>query len=68
MKRWHLCELEDQPWLPTTIRDAVTEVLREALVVGGRVYAPAVPLLARLVAQCGQRRVVDLCFTALSSG
>lgn len=61
MKRRHLYELEDQEWFPRLLRDAVTDFLSEALVVGGRVYSPAVPLLAHVIKQAGAERVIDLC-------
>lgn len=61
MKRRHLCELEDQQWFPPSLRDAITDFLRVALVVGGRVYSPSVPLLARVLKYAGTARVVDLC-------
>jgi len=61
VKRRHLCELEDQSWFPAPLRDAVTDFLRVALVVGGRVYSPAVPLIERVVKHAGTHQVVDLC-------
>lgn len=61
MKRRHLCELEDQQWFPGSLRDAITDFLRVALVVGGRVYSPTVPLLERVLKYAETDQVVDLC-------
>ncbi|WP_432946245.1 hypothetical protein ACQPXM_07720 [Kribbella sp. CA-253562] len=61
MKRRHLWELEDQHWFPPLLRDAITDFLRTALVVGGKVYRPAIPLLARVLKHSGTDQVIDLC-------
>lgn len=61
MARRHLFEFEDQTWLPSRVRDGITDFLRDALVVGGRVYAPVVPLLDRVLKHAGTDRIVDLC-------
>lgn len=61
LRRRHLFEFEDQSWLPAVIRDAITDFLRETLVVGGRVYSPALDLLEELLDRSGGNRVVDLC-------
>ena len=58
MKRRHLFEWEDQPWLPRRLRADLTALLRYH---GGALYRPVVPLLRHwlLRNRCG--RVVDLC-------
>jgi hypothetical protein len=61
VKRRHLWELEDQNWFPPLLRDAITDFLRTALVVGGKVYRPVVPLLARVLKHSGTDQVIDLC-------
>lgn len=61
MKRRHLFEFEDQAWFPALLRDAVTDFLREALVVGNRMYAPVVPLLERTLKHSGTDTIIDLC-------
>jgi hypothetical protein len=60
MKRFHLFEIEDQPWCPRTLRDALTDYLQFALVTM-KPYAAMVPLLASALQSTGARRVLDLC-------
>ena len=60
MKRLHLFEIEDQPWCPPTIRDALTDYLQFALV-ATKPYAAMVPLLATALQRTGAPRVLDLC-------
>lgn len=61
MKRRHLFEFEDQRWFPAFLRDAITDFLSEALVVGKQVYAPALPLLTKLLERQESSCIVDLC-------
>jgi hypothetical protein len=58
--RWHPPELEDQPWLPAVFRDYLTDGLNLSIA-ATKVYEPTAPLIARVLAQTGHRRVVDLC-------
>lgn len=60
-RRHQLFEFQDFAWFPALWRDTITDWLREAVVVGGRVYEPAVPLVARLLKSAGTNRIVDLC-------
>lgn len=60
VKRLHLMELNDQAWLPTSIRDAMTDYLQYAMRVG-RAYAPIVPRLQNALQQTQARQIVDLC-------
>lgn len=60
MKRWHLFEWEDQPWLPAVFRDFVTDHLH-TFMQQEDLFAPAVPLIADVLRATGQRRIVDLC-------
>lgn len=60
MRRWHLIEIEDQPWCPRAIRDAATDYLQFSIAVG-KVYAPIADKLRRAVARAGAVRVIDLC-------
>ena len=60
MKRIHLFELEDQRWLPATIRDADTDFLRFILEVGN-VYAPIIDRLRRALARTNSDEILDLC-------
>ncbi|HLA64581.1 MAG TPA: hypothetical protein VK610_09160, partial [Rhodothermales bacterium] len=57
MRRLHLFELGDQPWLPRALRDDLTALLAHQL---GDVYRPVVPLLSWWLGRCGCTRVVDL--------
>lgn len=61
MRRRHLFEFEDQRWFPAFLRDAITDFLSEALVVGKQVYTPVLPLLTKLLEQQGSSCIVDLC-------
>ncbi|MCB9611514.1 MAG: class I SAM-dependent methyltransferase [Sandaracinus sp.] len=60
MRRLDVPEIEDQPWCPRVLRDAVTDHLRFLAEVT-RGFEPVVPLLERALARSGTRRVVDLC-------
>ncbi len=60
MARLHLIEIHDQPWCPSSLRDALTDFLGFALRVG-RAYAAALPLLRAAVERAGATRIVDLC-------
>ncbi|MBL9107284.1 MAG: hypothetical protein JNL82_40715 [Myxococcales bacterium] len=60
MRRHHLFEFEDQPWLPGLVRDGMTDLLGktiEAL----RLYEPVAPLLADALRATGDREILDLC-------
>ncbi|WP_205502702.1 class I SAM-dependent methyltransferase [Rufibacter psychrotolerans] len=58
--RWHLFELEDQPWFPHVVRQGMMDVLRVMITALG-MYKPIVPLLRQALAHTGQTQVVDLC-------
>ena len=60
MRRWHLIEIEDQPWCPRVIRDAATDYLQFSIAVG-KVYAPIADKLRGAIERAGAARVVDLC-------
>ncbi len=60
-RRLQLFEFEDLAWFPVVWRDTITDWLREVVVVGNRVYGPAVPLIARLLKSTGTNKIVDLC-------
>ncbi len=60
MARLHLVELEDLPWIPAPIRDAVTGYLQATIDLSDP-YAPIVPRLAAAVQRSGATRIVDLC-------
>lgn len=59
MRRHHLFELADAPWLPTVIKDGVTDNLQLGLNLF-RPYDVVVPRLAELLRQTGAERVLDL--------
>lgn len=60
MRRFHLFEIEDQPWCPEFLRTAITDFLR-ALMEWFAPYAVAAPLLARALTQVGEAEILDLC-------
>lgn len=60
MRRFHLFELEDQPWLPSSIRDGITDFLQFA-VVASDLYGRTITRLQRALQQSGQSRIIDLC-------
>ncbi len=60
LRRFHLAEIEDQPWCPALLRDALTDFLHAVLNLGG-VYLVIVPRLRAALERCGTRRVIDLC-------
>lgn len=61
MKRRHFFEFEDLRWFPAVLRDAVTDFLRDELVLGLDVYAPTAALVNELMSRQGDWRVLDLC-------
>lgn len=58
--RVHLFEFSDQPWLPTALRDGLTDLLSKGIEVGG-FYDPVAPLLADALRVTGERSLLDLC-------
>lgn len=60
MRRVHLIEIEDQPWCPAPVRDAMTDYLQ--LVLSKlHPYAVIAPRLRAALQRTGARRVIDLC-------
>lgn len=60
MKRLHLVELEDQPWLPASVRDGATDIL-DVFFARLRMYRPLAPRVAGFMQEVHQRRWFDLC-------
>jgi hypothetical protein len=60
VRRFHLPELEDQPWFPAILRDPMTDLLN-AMIVTLRIYDPIVPLLRGAIAASGADAILDLC-------
>ena len=60
MRRLQLLEIEDQPWCPASLRNALTDYLRFALDLT-RPYDAIAPRLAEAIRRSGATRVVDLC-------
>ena len=60
MPRLPVPELEDYPWWPAPLRDAMTGFLRSASETL-RISAVAAPLLDDVLRASGQRRIIDLC-------
>ncbi|MEJ2492319.1 MAG: class I SAM-dependent methyltransferase [Desulfuromonadales bacterium] len=60
MRRWHLIEIEDLPFLPTSVRNLLTDVLA-FLSTRLKIYRPVLPLLEDVLVKMGTRRIIDLC-------
>jgi hypothetical protein len=60
VRRLQLVELEDQPWVPRSIRNGGTDVLDVLLATTG-VYRPLAPALAAFMTTVGLQRWLDLC-------
>lgn len=60
MKRIHFFEIEDQAWLPKSIRDGVTDFLRIA-VLWSDLYKPFSQKLDAALVRSRSQQVVDLC-------
>ncbi|MEZ4680198.1 MAG: hypothetical protein R2932_38870 [Caldilineaceae bacterium] len=60
MARQQLMEIHEQPWCPAVIRTGATDYLRFIATVA-RQYRHVVPLLDEALANCGSRRIIDLC-------
>ena len=58
--RRQLFEIHDLPWCPPSLRDALTDFLAFSLNLAGT-YDAAGPILRRVVARSGARRIIDLC-------
>lgn len=59
VKRWHLFELEDFPWVPRAVRDGATDIL-DMMFARMKLYAPVVPKLRALLDATALREQVDL--------
>lgn len=60
MRRLHLFEFEDQTWLPSVIRDAMTGILN-IIEEKGKLYTPIAPRLRVVLQELKCERIVDLC-------
>ncbi len=60
MKRLHLTEIEDQAWLPASIRDAMTDYLQFVIRMG-RPYDAILPRLQHALQETQAKQVIDLC-------
>lgn len=59
MRRIQFFEIADQSWCPRIVREGVTDYLQHAID-AGRVYAPAAPVLARVLRESGRDAIIDL--------
>jgi len=59
LRRFHLFEIEDQPWCPDFYRNYLVDYLRYASEALG-LMKPVVPVLERLLRNSGSARIVDL--------
>lgn len=60
MKRLHLFEFQDLPWLPASVRDMITDLLGMTIEVGA-LYQPVLGRLAAALQTTGDRVLLDLC-------
>jgi len=60
VRRFHLLELEDQPWFPATIRDLATDYL-QFVQAHFRLDRAMQPVIRGVLEQTGTTRIVDLC-------
>lgn len=60
MRRLHLFEWEDQPWLPTLFRDFITDHLRYMWEFFGT-FNPVAFKIMKAMQSIGQERIIDLC-------
>jgi hypothetical protein len=60
VRRLHLFEFEDQPWLPAALRNLQTDFLCQ-LSTALHLYEPVVPLIDKVLARNASRHIVDLC-------
>jgi hypothetical protein len=60
MRRYHLFEIEDQPWCPDVVRDGMTDFLSFSLRQGNH-YASAVSWIERALQACRSNQITDLC-------
>jgi len=60
MRRVQFIELHEQPWLPSSLRDEITDALQFGLSLL-RAYAPIAPLLQSAVDSTRSRSIVDMC-------
>jgi hypothetical protein len=60
MRRYHLFEFNDQPWMPANLRDSGLNLLGLVLNTGNH-YGSIVPELQRGLAATNTHRIVDLC-------
>jgi len=60
MRRVQFIELHEQPWIPSSLRDEITDALQFALNLS-KAYAPIAPLLQGALDSGGSCSVVDMC-------
>ncbi len=60
MKRMHLVEFEDLPWVPAVMRDGARDVL-DVLFARVHFYRPLAPKLMAWMDATGETRLLDLC-------
>lgn len=60
MRRLHLFEFQDLPWLPRMMRHTITDLLGRTIELL-RLYHPILPQLAAALRASGEREILDLC-------
>lgn len=59
MRRYHLIEFHEQPWVPSSLRNAATDYLAHVEVMG-KLYDDLAPVIAEAVQDSGAEQVIDL--------
>ncbi len=67
MRRAHLFELEDQPWWPGVLRDAMTAYLSQIMALTN-MLDPLMPKVLEAAERSGAERIIDLCSGAGGPG
>jgi hypothetical protein len=60
-RRHHFFEVEDLPWVPRVLRNLITDVLREGIVLRTDAYGAVAPVLASVIHEQRATCVIDLC-------
>jgi hypothetical protein len=60
MRRIQFIEIHDQPWLPSFLRDDITDALQFGLSFF-KAYSPVIPLLQQALHSTRSKSIVDLC-------
>jgi hypothetical protein len=59
LRRIQFIEIQDKPWCPDSLRDAITDTLQFGMVLFN-ICGPIFPLLAKSIESSGATRILDL--------